>query len=313
MLNKWQRNYILQVMGNDGQIHQFTYPLTMEFTVIRDCYASAQTGTFRIYNLGQQTRNAIYKDAYDYTVFRSLTVMAGYGQPPLPIIFNGNVKQAYSWREEGAVNYITEIQGYDYGLTMTTGTSTWTYISGQNAPSPLTDSFLIGKLVADLQVSPNNNGLTIGAISPGLNKVYPKYSVAGNTWDALNELIGSRANVYIDNGRLFCIQDGDVFTGDILTLDSSSGLLGTPKRADTFMQVDILFEPRILVGQQVNLNSASLPTGNDTFAFGNGLKKVIGVEHRGVISGAVNGKCKSLVSLILPPFGFNLLDANANV
>lgn len=54
----------------------------------------------------------------------------------------------------------------------------------------------------------------------------------------------------------------------------------------------MLFEPRLTIGQQVQLQSQT----NRIF---NGMYKVMGFEHSGMISPAVGGDCKSSVSLWL--------------
>lgn len=311
MLTKFQRNYQLQVLGNDGQLHTFAYPLTMEFQVKRNTLQSANTGNFKIYNLGQHTRNAIYKDYYSQTLsFRSLIVSAGYGNfnnpSALPIIFNGNVMQASSYRIEKSVNYITEIDGYDYAWPMANGKTTF------NAPSgSLTTTQIITRLVADLQstvpLDPNNKGvsLSIGAISPQYNVPYNQnVAIVGNTWDALQNITNNQT--YIDNGRVYSLFENDVFSGDLQVISNETGILGSPRKQDRLVIVEMLFEPRINIGQQVKIISPSLsqyPTDN------NGVFKVVGVEHHGTISAAVSGDCKTIVTCLLPFEKINLINA----
>ena len=59
---KFGRNYIFDVQASDGSMISVTYPMTLEFAVRKDINPSANTGTFRLYNLDQLTRNRIYKD-----------------------------------------------------------------------------------------------------------------------------------------------------------------------------------------------------------------------------------------------------------
>jgi len=68
-------------------------------------------------------------------------------------------------------------------------------------------------------------------------------------------------------------------------------LLGTPKKSQNRIIVEILFEPAITVGQQVELQSRTLPNEfNQSY-------KVLGIEHYGTISGAKGGKLKTVLSL----------------
>jgi len=63
---------------------------------------------------------------------------------------------------------------------------------------------------------------------------------------------------------------------------------------------DILFEPRLQIGQVVELNS-------NFFKKLNGQYKIIGIRHSGTISDAVAGRCKTTVELCLGNRVLNVL------
>lgn len=305
MLNKFQRNYQLDVQGQDGKLHTFKYPLTLEFQVKRNVLASANTCNFRIYNLGQNTRDLVFKDQFTPSLsFRSLVLRAGYNAT-IPIIFQGNVKMAQSFRSDRSVNFVTEIEGYDYGWAITNGRTSW----NANGALQVTKRQVIDQLIRDLQATvpldPQNNGgsLGIGAISPRFNETYSNQgvSIVGNSWDHLQQVTDNQA--YIDNGNIYCLFENDVFDGDLTVINSETGLLGTPKKADRMIVIEILFEPRLNVGQQVKLDSRSLAQFNGTY-------KIVGIEHHGVISGAVGGECKTIVTVLLPFDKINVLQGN---
>jgi len=54
---------------------------------------------------------------------------------------------------------------------------------------------------------------------------------------------------------------------------------------------EMLFEPRLKIGQVVELVSRDYPSLNQ-------LYKVIGIQHSGTISDAVGGKCKTTVRML---------------
>jgi hypothetical protein len=281
-MDKFQRNYRLEVQGGDGKVYVFNYPLTLQFSVQRAALASSNTATLKIYNLGQNTRNAIYKDVYDTETFRSVKLMAGYGDS-LSEVLNGNVQEAKSYRESGSTNYITELNCFDWSFAMINAESDFTRVSALR-------SQIINLLVNDMV----RTGVKRGVISNNFDSLdsataFPKRFIAkGNTWKLLNDATNNHC--FIDNGAVNCLLDNDCFIGDIPVIDSSTGLLSTPKKSDFMLKVDILFEPAVKIGQQVELISASESLYNGTY-------KVIGIGHNGVISGAVNGKC--VTSLIL--------------
>lgn len=297
MLNKFQRNYELLVEGNDGQLHTFRYPLTLDFQVKRNVLASANTCNLRIYNLGKNTRDLIFKDQFSQSLsFRSLILKAGYGTT-MPVIFNGNVKMAQSFRLDRSVNFITEIQGYDYGWVMVNAQSSF------NLSGTVTTRNIIDQLIKDLQKSVPSNGLGVGAISNRFDATYTTrgVTVSGSSWNNMQKF--TNGLTYIDNGNVYCLFENDVFVGDLTVIDSATGLLGTPKKADRLIIMEILFEPRLNIGQQINLQSRSLTQFNGTY-------KIVGIEHHGTISGAVGGECKTIVSALLPFERINVLSGN---
>lgn len=251
-------------------------PLTLEFSVIRNNLSSANTGTFKIYNLGSVTRNRIYKDEFDTLNFKKIEVRAGYGKNQ-SLIFKGNIKKAQSYRDEGATEFITEIEGYDGGFAIVNQFTAQSYGAG------VTRAQIINELLNDMGPT-----LSVGSVSalPGL---YARgRSIMGSTWQNLVTESGKRC--FIDNGRMYVLDDDTSIEGDIQVISAETGLLGSPRRSGTYVTCEILFEPRLLIGQRVELISRF----NSALS---GFYKVMGIQHAGIISDAVNGKCKTIVNL----------------
>lgn len=284
---KFQRNYKMQVQVDDqGTLVDISYPMTLEFSIRRGNLSSAGTASFRVYNLNRKNRDQIYKGPTDVDVMRTIKLDAGYGNQ-LSTIFNGNISEAKSGRSEGQVNFITEIEAFDYAFAMANSTSNWT-VQGADA----TKDKVIRRLAADLKYPLNGTetSVPVGSIST-FEGSYPRgYTASGNTWEALKTVTEDQCTV--DLGKIYIIKKNDAFIGPIPVIDSDSGLLGTPKRNQNWITFEMLFEPRLLVGQVVRLDSR-------TQAKFNGIHKVIGIEHSGVISGAVGGKCKTKVTLMI--------------
>lgn len=286
-MDKFGRNYILQIQGKDKIIHNIQFPLTCEFEIKRNLMSSSNTSTFRIYNLSLETRNAINKDFMDILEFRSIVFSAGYGDNPLTVCFKGNVWTCLSYRDEGRVDYITEIQAYDYGFAMDQAFSSFTL------PVNSTKQQLLTQLSNDvINVTKNYNPqLSIGYID-SFNGVLPRgYRFAGFSWPRM--IIESDNQCFIDNGKINILKTTSTLTGVINTLDDSIGLLAPPKRYQNCVKFETLFFPDIIPGQALTVNSSSSTLYNDTY-------KVSGFEHNGIISGAVNGKCKTEIMSIRP-------------
>jgi hypothetical protein len=297
-MDKFQRNYIMQVEGADGKIYSFNYPMTLQFTIDRRALATANNGTFRLYNLSSDTRKVIYKDAFDLEgTKRLVTLTAGYGDN-LSQIFYGNIKEAKSYREEGSVDFITEIDAFDWSFAMITSSSNWTMGSPQYS-LPLKRSTVINRLVDDLVTTGVSKGVinNYGFDSGDLGHARA-YIASDKTWKLLTE--ETNGHCFIDNGTVHCLLDEDAIEGDIPVINSSTGLLSTPKKSGFILKIDILFEPAIRVGQQIELVSESE-------SLYNGQYKVIGIQHNGIISGAVNGKCRTSLLLNAGQFELNIL------
>jgi hypothetical protein len=293
-MDKFQRNYELSVEGKDRNIYTFRYPTTLEFNVQSAALASANTGYFRIYNLAENVRRMIYKDIYDNVVgsFRSIRLLAGYGSD-LFQVFNGNIKEAKSFREEGATNFITSIDGYDWSFVMVNTRSSWTL------QPPVNKADVINRLVQDLAgTSTGSVALTKGFVSYFPGTYSSKFTAEGNTWDILRE--ETNDHCFIDNGTIHCLLDEDTFEGDQRIIDASAGLLSTPKKSEYLLKLDVLFEPSIRLGQKIQLAGAS-----ETIY--NGVYKVIGIQHTGIISGSVNGKCRTSLTLNAGEFALNVI------
>lgn len=280
-MDKFGRKYILSVEGESGVIYQFQYPDTLQFVIQRGIIGSAQTGHFILRNLSQKTRNAIFKSRFQLTVKRQIMFEAGYEGESLSVAFNGNVSECTSYRDEGSVDFITEIEAFDLSFPIVNSFSAWS-----KATQP-TRHEVISALVDDLVDYDAQKG-RIGTF----DGKHPRGFVAmGNTWELLQA--ETDYHCFFDNGKVHCLQDNESIDGDIPVLTSATGLLGSPKISDNYIVLQCLFEPRLSLAQKVFVQSRSIPSQwNQTY-------KVMRLRHEGVISGSVNGKCRTVVSVAL--------------
>jgi hypothetical protein len=297
-MNKYQRNYRLEVEGADRKTYIFSYPMTLEFNIQNNALASANTGSLRLYNLNPDTRKVIYKDAFD-NIFGSLKfvrLFAGYGDSLSQIAY-GNIKEAKSFREEGSVNFITEIDYYDWAFAMMNARSK-DVLGPPEYELPLKRSVVISRLNKDMEKTGVKTGVInyAGFVAGGAPYSRP-LRLDGNTWDLLRA--ETNDHCFIDNGILHALLDDDFFTGDVHEINASTGLLSTPKKSGSLLKVDILFEPALRIGQKIDLRCESETFYNDTY-------KIIGIQHSGIISGAKNGRCQT--SLIMNAGKFTLIN-----
>ena len=264
--------------------------LTIDFTISRQALGSSQEATFRVKNLGEKTRNLIYKDPYALTEYIAVQFRAGWQDDPvLPICFNGFVRSASSFRE--GQDFITEIKAYDGGMAMANGFFAQTVIGKT-----------VGQLMQALaRTLPGTTGSTYIGDFPA--KGSRGRVLLGNTWNILVQLSDGLA--YIDNGDVKILNYNEAIQGAIPLIDSSSGLLGVPRRTPTMIEFDILFEPRVTLGQFLQLRSLSNPIYNGTY-------KVMKILHRGTVSPAVAGEYITSVGLFVGAGEASAVSQSAN-
>lgn len=252
-------------------------PFTCEFEVRRASLSSSQTATFRVMGLGVRTRDLIQKDWFTLSDVRAIQFRAGYEGEPTTMIFNGTLKQAQSYKRPGGVDWITEIEAFDGGAAMANGYSLRTIAAGTQF------SDLIKTLAKDL---PGLAGNAFVGSFPGTTK--RGASFAGPTWGYIFQMTNGLA--VIDNGQLKVLNPNEYAGTEIPSITAAAGLLGTPQRFLNMLRVTMLFEPKFTIGQLVNLDSSGLTRFN-------GLYKVMGINHRGLISGSRDGERRTELTL----------------
>jgi hypothetical protein len=186
------------------------------------------------------------------------------------------------------VDWITEIEALDGGFGIINGQVDTTLPMGWNFRELFNSTVQTMKnvtrgAVGNLEVN-NSRGITL----------------SGNSWDVLNKAITDGV-AFIDNEQVNVLRNDEfkAVPGLVRTINAESGLLGTPRRHDKSLEVPILFEPRLQVGQKIELDS--------TQAVYNGVYKIIGISHRAVISEVVGGDAVTTITLfrasLLKPVG----------
>lgn len=274
---KFNPQYSLSVETTGGANLTIELPYSCEFMIRRQNLASAQTATFKILNLAEKSRDLIYKDAFNLTQLRNIQFRAGYPDIGTPLLFNGTVYTAYSEKPSPGEDFITTIECYDGGYAMANGISQFSVGSGA------TFKEILMSLNKDLPGIADKPIIGDFATKTRRGSVF-----LGNTWNYIVQLTQGLAN--IDNGQLKVLKPNEVINGEIPVINSDTGLKGSPKRSQSSIELSMLFEPRLTVGQLVDLES-------ETNTIFNGVYKVTGFTHTGLISPSVAGQRQTDVTL----------------
>lgn len=269
----------IQAAHNSLSDIQIELPFTLEFDITRKLLGSASTALFRIYNLSPERRNQLLINQWSAeNDFRLVTLNAGYGPgPAYPLVFNGWTSRGWSVREGN--NFISQLECFDGGNAYINATIDETFKAG--TPYQVIIETLIARLL-EFKVSRGTIGTFTGSTTRG-------YSASGSIVQILSELTGGA--FYIDNGVANALGFTEAIGSNLIpVINASSGLLNTPVRETNYLHFEMLFEPKLVIGQLVNLQSATEPSYN-------GQYQVRSVHHKGVISGAVCGEAITTVEL----------------
>ena len=314
---KTQRNYSLQLSIYTGtqvapSLDEFKnhhrevtidYPITMEFEIVRNFCATLNSCDLKIYNLSPTTRDALFlDDRYNLQNYNGIILRAGYDPDTknLPVVFSGNIWYIYSERK--GANIITTIHAIDAGWDVTS-----TFTSFNIAPG-VTDKAIFNILMKSFQYTKP------GVVGNSFDNTTQENSVLfGRTYDLLQNKSQNKA--FIDLETVHILDNNEALEGEVPLISSETGLLGTPRRENTFLSIDTIFEPRIKVAQLLEVKSGVATQWNGQF-------KVCGLTHRGVISGSECGDAITTFNLLAPnqlnnkggnnTGGFNTIPDNKN-
>lgn len=282
-----------------GNINHVTleYPITVKFDITRNNLADANHATFEIYNLNEATRNRIFKDPFAGADRRGIQFTAGYqheetdpvtGQKKIETLvgrlFNGEMRSALSYRR--GTEWVTEIECYDGAFGMANGNVSLSLSLGTEKKD------ILRKLV---ELMPGISGPVMKETTG--EKLKRGVALMGNCLQLVKEL--ANGQFCIDDGKAYILKDNECINGEIQVINTASGLIGSPKRAKNFIELDMMFEPRLKVNQWVRLESpnisAVLGGRSEAAKLRQGEYKVVGLKHRGTISGAV---CEDAITTV---------------
>ncbi len=276
---KFGRRYKITIETKNGTALVIEPPLTIRFDIQRKLLASMNGMVLQIYNLSPASRNLIYQDRFDLSRFQIIVEM---GYDKLSTVFRGDIFEANSSRQGNDI--ITTIDARDGYFDLNDTVISNTFKGG--APLREVLDFLMRQF-------PNLKKGALGNAYGEFDKELSRPVVLeGNVFDLIqNYTLSVNAIPFIDLEVINILGIDELVVNNAITvLNASTGLIHTPRRDQSYLTVNTLLEPRVVVGQIVNIESEILPQYN-------GIYKVIGIQHQGIISEAVGGRCESTFNL----------------
>lgn len=285
---KFQRNYraefeIGDIPNGAGALGQYipretiiiSYPFSCQFDISTGIYTSSNRGIFQFINLSYSDQAALWLDAYNKgDKYIYMKFYAGYGDN-LILCFEGSVFQCTTSKQGGSTEYITQMQVYDGGAIFEYGYLNATFSKG----TTLSDILKVA--------TQGLNNIKIGYITPEIKPLLRNRTYIGQPVELLSQEY-SGYNFFVQNGEINVLGNRDVIPGEVQVISDESGLLGSPKRGDAYVEWDMIFEPQLKAGQAVSLISYTLSWLNQAY-------QIIQVRHKGIISPVV---CGSLITTV---------------
>ena len=217
--------------------------LRFRFEVRASDVETPNTLSCRVYNLAGETVNRIIQE------FDTVTLTAGYQTGNQGTIFQGDIKQFRRGRERNVDNYLDILaadgdQSYNFAVI------------NQSFPAGTTESQELSAIASSLglPVAPTAEGfLTTGGILP-----------RGKTRFGMARLhmanLARRNNVRwsIQNGVVTLIPETGFLPGQVVAINTASGMIGTPEQTDNGIVVRCYLNPLIRIGQAVKINNGDI-------------------------------------------------------
>jgi hypothetical protein len=217
--------------------------LRFRFEVRASDVETPNTLSVRVYNLSPDTVNSIIQE------FDTVTLTAGYQTGNQGNIFQGDIKQFRFGRERNVDNYLDILAG--------DGDEAYNKkIINQTFPAGTTDAQQLSAVAAamDLPSAPTNEGyMTTGGVLPrgktmfGMARIYVREIARNNDcrWS-------------IQNGVVTLIPNTGYLPGQVVAINTASGMIGTPEQTDNGIMIRCYLNPLIRIGQAVKINNGDI-------------------------------------------------------
>ena len=224
-----------------------------------------------IYNLSKTTAQAIRKE------FKTVTLEAGF-QSGTGVIFKGEIVQVRILREN-----VTDTVVHILATSAQRATNFATVNKSLAAGHTFKDRIdVAAKALGEL-------GVTVGHIDDLGSRKFPRgFACFGMASDLLREVcFATGSSWHITNGRLNVVKNDGALPGNVIVLNSDTGMIGLPEQTLDGVVVRCLLNYRILPAQKIKIDESSIQQAAFNPSYGAGasnelLKNQLGLAADGI-------------------------------
>lgn len=249
---QYLRQLSLFITGATGKVIDLS-ALRIVFSVKRSMAQTPNTADIKVYNVAPDTaieiQNGFDKQFITPNSYNKVKLSGGY-PGNIGNIFQGDIKQIISGRESGTDTFLEILAGdgfiaYNNALTSQT-------IGAGATPQQQVDS-----IVTQMK----KQGITSGTNTKIASKTsLPRGKVLfGLPKDLLRDLTkNAQSSWSIQNGQLVIIPANAYLPGEIIQINSSNGMVGSPQQTLLGVNLKCLLNPFIVVGTRIQLNEKEI-------------------------------------------------------
>ena len=283
----------LSLFGRKGTLLVATQNSALDLSPFRFRFEVHQSdvltpnGTYvRIYNLDDETVNAIFSGQGGVAEYTRIVIQAGYTHGAFGVIFDGTIKQVGRGKENNTDTFLdiwASEADVPYAFGYVAGT-----VGANATPKQIKDQIDSG--MAQYGVSATDNSGLLGGTLPR-GKVL--YGLAKDYYRTLGQTTGT--TITFQGGAAVAIPLTGYLPGEVVVINSQTGMVGIPEATQNGVMVTALLNPLLRIGTRIKINNADINQnlvtspglkawdGMQNFASiaADGVYRIIGVDYEG--------------------------------
>lgn len=200
----------------------------------------------RVYNLSDRVVQAIIAGKNGMSEFTRVVLQAGYKNGAVGVIFDGTIKQVGRGKENNVDSYL-DIWASEADLPYCFGTVATTV--GANA-TPDQILAAAAATVAQYGIKLSDN---VGLIGGTLPRGKVLYGLSKEYFRTLGQTTGS--TISFQDGKIVVIHLTGYLPGEVVVLNSQTGLIGIPETTQNGVMATALLNPLLRIGGRVKINN----------------------------------------------------------